>query len=238
MNYRLIIVAVSILLTLQSCGSKNEVSDIPPPEYKIDTAKFENINPEKDIEIVIEYPQLSQLEDISIEDKVNEIIKGAALEPYYYYLERDGDFDNTSWPVEYTIVYDTGNILSVMFEGYVYTKGSAHGTNWVYTVNINMNTGERITIDELFNESFKEKITLDVFYLEIQDDSRDFIEEIMITHKDDFIDSHDNFYFGVEKFYIILPIMSGRHSFEASYDDLKDCINWDNPIWSEILEVK
>ena len=214
--------------------------------YSVNTEMFEDIDKEREIDITIKYPQISGMEDEKKQKRINELIKESAMGPYHYYQHRKLNltepetFNNTSWPVEYTIAYATGDILSVRFEGYIYAKGSAHGTNWVYAVNINMNTGERITIDELFTKLFREKLSHENFKgveVDTTDADPGAMKELFERFEENFIDSHNNFYFGVEKFYIILPI-DNFFTFEASYDDLKDCINWDNPIWSEILEVR
>ena len=256
---RKILILCIIGIIIQLCGCdilfhekevfpKNKESISSALNHAINTEIFEHIEKDRNIEITVEYPQLSGLSDEEIQHKINALIKDSALDPYYYLRDRDDinvpdyewPIDNTSWPVEYTIVYDNSNILSVIFEGYAMTRGNAHGTNWVYTVNINMNTGERITIDELFDALFREKLSHENFK-EVGADAADSdpasMKELFERFEENFIDSHNNFYFGVEKFYIILPI-NNFFTFEASYEDLKDCINWDNPIWSEILEVR
>ena len=225
---------------------------LPDLSYVANTEIFENIDEAREIDITIKYPQISGLDDEKKQRLINELVKESAMEPYYYFQERDltsdpceAPFNKTSWPVEYKIVYASEDIFSIVFKGYAMTRGSAHGTNLVYAVNIDLKTGERITIDELFDNSFEEKLNMETFDMNIlgekiskedmSDDANEMLEETIFNYKGNFINSHDNFYFGWDKFLIILPVMNDHHSFEASYDDLRDVMNMENPIWDRIL---
>ena len=221
---------------------------LPNLSYMVDTEIFENIDEDKEIDITIEYPQISGMEDEKKQKRINELLKESAMGPYYDFLNDGGFMDSTGWPVEYTVVYATEDIFSVTFDGYIYAKGNAHGTNLLYATNIDLDTGERITTNELFNVSFRGKLRMEIFDLSVLGEkitkedmsatANEMLEETIVNRREEFVDSHDNFYFGVDKFYIILPVMSDHHSFEANYDDLRDVMNMDNPIWGKILDVK
>ena len=225
---------------------------LPDLSYVANTEMFENIDEEKGTYITIEYPQLTEMEDEEKQRKINCIIKDSALEPYYYLeLERDNEFDNTSWPVEYKIVYASEDILSVRFEGHIYIKGGAHGTNWKYTTNINLNTGERIILEELFNDSLYSNCSDRFRYIydwqkneegsiahEIYKTSPEIIAKIFQQHEDYHDTGIDDFYFTENEFALIISsghAMGDNLDFLASYDSLRDVRNMDNPIWDRIL---
>lgn len=203
--------------------------------YFISDQKFENVNELINSNIVINYPQILGFEDKKLEDKVNELIKNSALERYYEFVETDNDdFKNTEWSVEYSIKFVNQRIICILFQGYIYTMGYAHGTDIIYTVNIDMNTGKRISINELFDNSFKEKLCykylkgIDVPTPPNADENS--VNETYSWFKNDFDNSYDNFYFHEDKFIVILPIRN-YFRFFIDYNDLTDCIKYDNPIW-------
>jgi len=225
-----------------------EIEILEEKESEIEVLEniFEEIDSTIAKNISINYPQISGLIDADKQIRINNLIKKSALEPYYYYLERESndnsfDFVNTSLFVRYEIILTNERIFSVRFKGDIYTKGGAHGTSLGYAVNIDLKTGQRINVNELFQESFIEKITQNIFDGDIADDYIDFIENAMISQRDDFVDSYNNFYFTEDNFYIIVIIpdaQSTRWSFSSSHEDLKSSMRIENPIWNAILGTR
>ncbi|WP_349948773.1 hypothetical protein ABFV83_10280 [Lacrimispora sp. BS-2] len=135
-------------------------------------------------------------------------------------------------------MYANNHVLSIKFEGYIYAQGSAHGTNWVYSININLATGKKITIDELFDDSFKDKLNHHYFNgidVDTKNSDETTINEIFDRFKNNFTMSDDNFYFTDDSFIVILPI-DGYYQFAASYEDLKSSMKENNSIWRYILD--
>lgn len=205
--------------------------------YDIITKSFKNEDKNKQINIIINYPQITGFDDEVLNNNINELIKDAALEPYYKFLNSGDDFIDTKWIVEYTIEYINKNLICIKFQGYIYMIGNANGIDSVYTANIDLKSGNRININELFDESFKNKLNHKYFKgldLDTSNSDENEINKIFESLKDNFDSSDDNFYFTKDKFVIILPI-SNFYRFAVDYNDLLDCINEDNLIWKEIL---
>ncbi len=67
--------------------------------------------------------------------------------------------------------------------------------------------------------------------------SDDAMAEVFNLYKDTFMDNYDNFYFGSDKLIIILPI-NNYFQFSADYEDIKDCMKFDNQLWYGVLDLK
>ncbi len=221
-----------------SIQTKGDLQTIKPKDFDISTETFNNTNESKQIKISINYPQITGFHDTVLQTNINELIKEAALDPYSDIANsNDGITNGTEWPVDYSIEYANNYVLSVKFEGYIYAQGSAHGTNWVYSVNINIPTGKKITIDGLFDKSFKDKLHQCFNGIDVDTTNSDetAINEIFGRFKNNFEMSDDNFYFTADKFIIILPI-DDYYQFAASYEDLKSSMKENNSIWCYILD--
>jgi len=214
--------------------------------YEIDSTEFVNLNEEKEINIRIIFPQVIDMNDLHIQNKINEQIEEAALKPYKFYQEyifADGtewSFDGTEWLIEYSIVFATDTILSIKFKGYAYSQGNASGVNWVYAVNIDIANGNVITSDELFSDSFKNNIRYNIFKsvdFEIADIDESMMNEEFGNYLKDFEIGDDNFYFTADKFIIIVPI-SDYYQFSADYDELRNYVKVDSPIWQYIYSFE
>ena len=75
----------------------------------------------------------------------------------------DFDFDKTSWSVDYTVEYISDRYISVVFNGYVYTMGCAHGTDYKYSVTVDLTTGEKVNLSDIFNDDFVDYLTFTNF---------------------------------------------------------------------------
>ena len=219
----------------QSAGDKTQVGDII-----FRTELFQNININCDKNVSLSYPQIRNLPE-DLQFTINENIKKVALEPYYENYELSNSYEQTYFVIEYTVDYVSTDIFSVRFDGTLFTKGTAHGWNLMYTANINLNTGEIIYIDDIFNEKFPDTLRYETFkgYLDVDTSNADAsaMEEIFRERKDSFIGSYNNFCFTKDKFIIILDIHSSCYRFAADYSDLSDCMKKGNGIWDSIASV-
>ena len=254
---------IVILLLISLCGCKNsltnsdissssnsatvesdyvesnslEIENYSSAYYETHIEVYEDIDEAKDIEITIQYPVIIGLRDVSLQDTINDLIKEAALRPYYNTVIYNGILDGTEWPVEYEITYASDDIISIKFEGYFYTQGFIHGNYEMYTVNINMNTGEKITTDALFDVSFQEKRKSRYFKgvdVDTTKSDSDAIDDVFSDYKEHFENRSNNFYFTKNHFIIILPL-NGSYRFSSEYENLKDSMKSESVIWKCIL---
>jgi hypothetical protein len=218
----------------------DKISEISDFNYEIFSDSFMNVDLKKQIDIRINYLQLKGISDTTKQDQINGYIKDTALEPYNkLFADKKNIEVGTECSIESSIVYLSNNIISIKFEGSVYTKGNAHGINIVSALNINLNTGAEITLDELFDEAFLGKLNYNVFKsvdFDIPADAAAIQNDIFDQFKNSLMGDNHNFYFGLSELTIVLPI-SNYFRFTADYEDLKECMKLDNPLWQEVLRI-
>lgn len=224
---------------LSEATSRSNIETVRLENYDVRTEVYDNSDDSKQISISIYYPQISGLKTITLQNDINALIKEAALKPYNDIVKaNNGIVKGTDWSIDYSITYATDDVLSIKFEGYLYVQGNANGINWVYSTNIDLTSGKRITMDDIFQSSFKEKMDYQYFRcidVDMRDAEEAALNEIFARYKDNFDMSDDNFYFTMDKFIIILPI-DNYYQFAASYKDLKSCLREDNLLWNLILD--
>lgn len=210
--------------------------------YKIISQKIEDIDAKIQKNIILNYPKITGFENKNIENKANEVIKNTVLEKYNYYKEINY-FDKTDWDINYEIVYINKDILSIMFKGYIYSPDNAHGTDTIFTVNINLNTGDKIYINDLFNNNFKEKMVhkfvkgINIDIPKSMDlETQKAINQEYSLYIDDFDNSYNNFTFGYGKLIMIMYAGNNNYIFYIEYDDLKDCMKENNQLWQGLLK--
>lgn len=96
--------------------------------------------------ILVSFPQINGLQDKTKQNKMNKAIKDSAL------VDLQGDISLYDWyALDYTITWSSNRLLSILFTGNYYSKSAPHPNNSCYTVNIDMNTGNRIFLPDLIN---------------------------------------------------------------------------------------
>jgi len=198
--------------------------------------KFDTKNLEQDCNIPLNCPKLHYTyTDVSFLGRcINSKIESCATKPFYYKI--NGHFEVKKSNINGTFVYNSKNLLSILFEGLLSGEDDDTKDNYIlYGANIDMTTGEVILASDLFDESFKEKINENIFTN--IDTGEPAPKELYDTFRDSFYDCEYSFYFDKDKFVIILPV-NGRYLLGADYKDLVDCMKLDNPIWDEFLNKK
>lgn len=206
--------------------------------YEFITKKYCQYDKTKHINIEISYPEIKNFPDKKNKEIINDLIKEAALNPYNNISNIDqGIVQGTSWSVDYNIVYVTDSVISIIFEGYLYVQDNANGINWIYSTNIDLISGKKITMSDIFNNTFKDKLNFN-YFKSIDTDTKNAeqsaLDELFNNHKNDFDNSDDNFYFTKDKFIIILPI-DNYYRFASDYSDLLSAMKDDKIIWKSIF---
>jgi len=222
-------------------------------DYKIYFEKFIIKNKDIYTDIFIEYPQIKNMESFEIEMKINKLLKEKAISVY-----KDEGIEGLSLPMKTKVEYFNSDIISVKYTGYGYYFGAVNGTEIMYATNINLRTGEIIDIHNLFTDCFQEKLSRNVFKFNgvgkvgegetIDPNSLEFgyingDESIILEMFNNYYNNKviDKFYFSEKYFNIIAETPSGPTTYlelAASYDDLKDCMNYNYGFWNEILKFK
>jgi len=217
--------------------------------YIILTQDFIDINPQRGTNIEIKYPQISNFYDEKREKVINELIKNSSIYSFYNY----GSTKDSTVFIDYEVMLATEHIISVKFEGYSYFMGGKNNNRWVYAVNINLNNGEKIILEELFSNSLYsnhnniftykydwQKDEEGTIAYEIAMSSNATIAELFIEYEKyySFPYHHDDFYITESKLGLIVkssPAMGDYLEFLASFEKLRDLINCENAIWENLM---
>lgn len=121
-------------------------------------------------EIHIEYPQVENLVNQDITEWYNEQFK-SSIDVYTGEVE-EGDLAEGSETVEETfqVTYQSEDMISILIEGYFYAEGAAHPYSYKSSYNINLKTGESMSItDEYSPEEIVDDLLAGQNYTVIKD---------------------------------------------------------------------
>lgn len=227
-------------------------NQMPSPSSSILTYDITKVSyNDKDVEI--SYPQISNLNDIDKVKQINEIIKSEALKVLNTY---DGDVDNVTLGVDYSIKWKGGNLLSIQYIGSGYVVDGAYPNNIFYTTNIDINKATKVKLVDVFNidESFIQKFnegryTVFDVELNVENESKNEVNKYSNTELINYFNKADDIkienelsvfsYFTKDSLGISVnvPHAIGDHAeFEIRYQDLKDNIKTENEIWKDLLQ--
>jgi hypothetical protein len=135
-----------LLFALHACSVSQTV---PPPAYEVVTARYSEHNVgELGCDIEIPYPQVSGLADASLQSRINAKLLTVFLGLYMSSWQWDG-FDTIT--CEYEIKHQDDTLLSIVNDSNVYVARTAHPTYFAFAVNIDMQTGEILPLEKLFD---------------------------------------------------------------------------------------
>lgn len=101
---------------------------------------------------VIKYPQVTNIENHILKQKINEKIKDHSG---LYDFPTDIDEFN----VESEVVYESSNYLEIFFEIFTYSHGAAHPVTYLNSLVINVNNGSVYQLKDLFRTGYEVKLT-------------------------------------------------------------------------------
>lgn len=146
----LVLAMIVTLIITSSCAKQTIAQD----KENIDILNDEFA--EGDVEI--SFPQFSGLKDIELQNKMNALLKDEAFREY----ENSGDL---SLSIKYEIIYQDDKTISVIYSGFVYNKYAAYPRDIFTTINIDLESGDRIQlndvvkIDKMFVEKLRETLS-------------------------------------------------------------------------------
>lgn len=137
---KIIIILLSLLFTVSlfsGCRKESELKDTAETvvETKTDVPVIEEVTIQKD-KANIKYPKLINLKDKDIEEKWNKIIEDRITSDLE--LLKDQDQYNLS----YEVASNNEEEISIKLVGDCYYAGAAQPSNFIYTYNISLSTGE------------------------------------------------------------------------------------------------
>lgn len=213
--------------------------------YEIIKASYNNEG------IIINYPQIINLDNNNKQQKANQILKSDALKVLGLYENIDND---VSLEIDFGIKWKSEKILSIQYFGLGYVKGGAYPNNLFYTTNININNGCRLQLKDLvkINENFIEKfmegkykasnpnlsLKLEAAFdyimenFTVVDLIKFFNEADLLFENSSYIYSYlTKDFLGIS---IGVPHAIGDHAeFEIKYKDIADNIKLENEVWKD-----
>lgn len=118
--------------------------------------------------ITIQYPQLSNLSDSTLQKKLNDVLKNDALKPLNNYKEwasnTEKPFDAISASIDYEVKHKGANLLSIAYSGYGAISGERSERDY-HTINLDLNTGKQLSLKDMVNidQSFMDKFIKNQF---------------------------------------------------------------------------
>jgi hypothetical protein len=248
----ILIIAALIMSLLVSCGKKEaseiqdndnlgilDISDLLEMLEALEEAD-ETYSTFSDLfeygGIRIAYPQVEGMNNTEKQEEINELIFFLALGISLYYEEDVHDI--LTLPVEYEITRSDSRILSIKFTGTSHIEGEEHTNNLLYTANIDIRKGERITLEDAveLSEEFVRLFMSDTTQTltpDSSDTSRSAMSEESMMRRLSFADSFavfsGDFSYYTEDGVVIsfgAPLsVGGFTEYKLSYEDLEIFIN-------------
>lgn len=141
---------IAALMSICSCAKQSMAKE------KESLVISDNSFAETDIEI--SFPQFSGFKNIALQNKVNALLKDEAFREY----EKNNDL---SLSIKYEIVHQDDKTISVTYSGFAYNKQAAYPRDIFTTVNIDLESGNRIRlgdiveVDNLFVEELRKTLS-------------------------------------------------------------------------------
>ena len=184
MNKKIFIIPVLVLLTVVLSCSKKDASAENELTYEIvnyqrQSQGCDGLREDNCAKIKIEFPQITEFENSTVKDKINNTIKllfsmnqNADPDSINFNNEMEDFIDDyeefisefpdayQSWFVEKTgnVKLNRSNIFSIDYMEYSYT-GGAHANTYVVFKNYKLNDGVEITLDEIISSAKQIELT-------------------------------------------------------------------------------
>jgi hypothetical protein len=178
---KLSITFASLVFLLYACGfisTPEEQVQVSQIKYSDYTGNCDSTYSNNCAQIKIEFPQIENLSDTSIQNKINESIRDLFLQSVFedgiyesaerlikdYLNEYNSfrkDFPNAfqQWSLERIgeVMLNKNNVFSVEFSEYSYL-GGAHPNTYVSFVNFDLRSGEEIKLNNLFKDNSENEL--------------------------------------------------------------------------------
>jgi len=192
--------------TLSFLAFITDVSD--DTDYIMYTVSPRLFDTEKNVRVL--FPNI-EMQDIELQEKINHLIWDELLIMLGIFPERE----ELTLDVNYEIKFYSSRLLSIIYTGVGFVQGAARPTHLFYTLNINMQTGEKIALSDVVNidERFIElMLSENTTHLNPNNELKQFVVEII--SRETFVDrlqsSHNTmFYFTGESLGISIGGLGG-----------------------------
>lgn len=223
-----------LIILFQGANSKTYIS--LPPEISFKETNYSNDYIKVDVKI----PILTYRSNISVEKKINSKLEGdiisfknqienSAKTSYQESKNQDFDFIPYEALADFTVNYINDKIISISVTFYTYT-GGAHGNTIKESYNFSLETGDKLSLNDLFLENSTYKTIIkdsikssieensDIYF----DDAISVVDKLSNTQSYYLKDNSIVIYYGL---YEIAPYSSGIREFEIPFSSLSSELN-------------
>lgn len=176
------------------------------------------------VEIEIKYPALKNMADTDIENKINTIIKKRTDDYKQLYHAEDEGYKETIH-VDYEMMREKEDMLSLRFFISLYTEGAAHPNNLMDGVTLDLKTGEELELSNLFKEDIDYVKALNPILKEkVNELEYELFEEYKGIEEEQGFYMTDNSLVVYYQTYVYTPHAVGPLLLEVSLDEIKDIL--------------
>lgn len=185
--------------------------------------------------IEIAYPQITNLPDDAIQQQINELLRN---KPVKCWDEDCREMTGLTMRTKYEIKWQSANLLTVQYRSYRYMKGAAHPVNIFDTINIDINTGREICLQDIvvIDEEFIALLKAGQFKAvssRVKEIVRFSDKEMMRELKEQGVFYLTPVSLAVK---VTVPHVAGDFViFEVKYQDIAGKIKGEHPVWREFL---
>jgi len=186
--------------------------------------------------IMINYPQIHNLNDDDKQTIINQLLKNEALAACNY-----PETDGLAVTVNYTISWKSANLLSIQYRGVRFFKGGPHPVNEFSTINVDINKGSKIELKDIvvIDEDFAIKAKAGEFKAVdpiIKEKQKFSNEELIWEFSNVGYFYFTNDYLGVST---SVPHAAGDYViFEVKYQDIAENVKTENEVWKDFFPNK
>lgn len=198
-------------------------------------------------DITVNYPQIKGLGDTDRQTKINTTLKQSALSYFGSTMYMEDASDLLTLTISYVISWQGKNLLSVQYYGWDEYSFAPHPNSMYFTVNINMESGEIMSLQDLFyaDEIMMGSIIKNSSYvspLDIDDaDLMDEMREYMLDYLSNYDLADNQFCFTQDSLWISIEVphaIGGHAEFATKYSDLISSIKPENEVWDDFEDIR
>ena len=181
-----------------------------------------------DLKEDISYPQVeldNKLVQYKVNYEINETVEDLVK------MQRKEFEDLEYMRSNYNVALNEKNILSIVFDNYVYWTGAMHGLTVLDSLTVDLETGKKYEFDDLFNlnTNYKKRLT-SIIKEQIKE------QNVYLIRNFEEINKNQNYYLDKEnlviyyQLYEYTPYAHGFLKFFIPYKDIEDIIDKNGPL--------
>lgn len=168
----------------------------------------------------IKYPVFTNMDDKGIENNVNDIIR-ERVDSYKTLYHQDDETYKENISVTYEITKKAEDVLSLYFFISLYTEGAAHPNNLMDGVTVDLKTGKKLELKDLFSKDIDYKQILNqILHQKIEELDYELFEEFKGIEEEQGFYMTDSGLVIYYQEYVYTPHVVGPLRLEISYDKI------------------